>query len=144
MEIVGAIESLKLAKDILKALFALKVTGEVQAQLTEIGNHLMSAQSAALDAQSQQQTMSLRIRELEEQLIKFENWETEKQRYQLEQTKSGVFAYAVKESMQAGEPLHHICSNCYEDGVKSILQTEFVTGFGLRTKCPRCEFSIFG
>ena len=151
MEIVGVFQSLKAAKDILKALFALKVTGEVQHQLTEIGDHLMSAQKAALDAQAEQQAMTGRIRELEEQLIKFEDWETQKQRYELKKTSPGrqTFVYTVKESMQAGEPPHSICPKCYQDRVKSILQgrtyrPKQTMTTGMYLECPQCQFSVAG
>ena len=146
-EIVAAIQGIQATKNVLKALFALKITGEVQSKLTEIGDHLMSAQSAALDAQAEQQLMSLRIHELEEQLIKFENWEAEKQRYELKETKPGrkTFVYTIKESMQGGEPPHSICPNCYEDRAKSILQWRYLGSaptHGTRLECNRCGLSV--
>ena len=139
MEIVSVFQSLKTAKDVVKALISLKVTGEVQAKLTEIGDHLMSAQAAALDAQAEQQTMSLRIRELEKQLIEFENWEAEKERYHLKEVTPGRFVYAIKEPVETGEPLHSICPNCYERRIRSIMQLH---ASGAWMECHRCGLKV--
>lgn len=77
-----------------------------------------------MDAQQHEATLLERIRELEGRVMKFENWQAEKQRYELTDVGRGAMAYRLKESMSNGQPPHDICANCYEDHRKSILRRE--------------------
>lgn len=63
-----------------------------------------------------------RVRELEEELRRFETWEAEKQRYKLIELRKGLFAYSLKEGMEGGEQPHHLCASCYQNGFKSLLK----------------------
>ena len=85
----------------------------------------MDALETALDARLDQQTMSDRVRELEAELLKFENWETEKQWYELKEVGSGKFVYALKELVETSEPPHMICPNCHQNRV----QFRYCVGF---------------
>ena len=97
-----------------------------------------------LAAQEAQAALTGRVRELEEQMTRFERWESEKQRYELQDVGSGALAYAVKAGAQGTEPAHSICPDCYEQRVKSILQT--VTRFPNRAEvklCQRCGWESY-
>jgi hypothetical protein len=82
----------------------------------------MAAQSCALEVQTAQSALLNRIRDLEEEKAKLENWTTEKQRYELTDFGGGTFAYLLKSGEAKGEPLHRICAACYHNEKKSILQ----------------------
>src|SRR5579864_1037972 len=71
-----------------------------------------------------------RIDDLEKEVAGFENWETEKQRYQLTDFGGNSFAYSLKPQAANGEPSHRICPNCYERGQKAILQFKFRAATG--------------
>lgn len=90
-----------------------------------------------LTAREQQAAALDRISDLEKELARFENWETEKQRYELADVGSGALAYRLKPSMANGEPPHSICAQCHERMVKSILQPE--TRFPGRTQHLACH-----
>lgn len=77
-----------------------------------------------MEAQAHHALLLERIRDLEEKLMRFENWETEKQRYELQEVGRGFLVYAIKPAMADGEPAHQICANCYQDRHKSLLQKE--------------------
>ncbi len=75
-------------------------------------------------AQLQQTALVERVTELEKEKARFENWESEKQRYELADAGGGSSAYRLKPAMANGEPPHCICANCYQKAHKSILQPE--------------------
>ncbi len=79
-------------------------------------------QEKILTAQQSQNTLLERIGELEKALAQFETWETEKKRYHLYDFGGDTFAYILKEGMENGEPSHRLCANCFQKGLKSILQ----------------------
>ncbi len=68
-------------------------------------------------------------------------WETEKQRYQMVEPWGGCVAYALKETMANGEPAHLICTNCYQDGRKSILNPVQIIPKGIYG-CPNCQCQL--
>ncbi len=76
-----------------------------------------------------------------EDIANMKAWDTEKQRYQLTSPWQGAVLYSLKESMKGVEPPHYICTNCYHDGAKSILNQEFVGGGKIAFVCPRCKSS---
>jgi hypothetical protein len=80
-------------------------------------------QTQILAAQEQQATLIERVRQLEQEVARFETWEAEKQRYKLEQLPPGVFVYSLKPEMAQGEPQHQICAKCYQHGKKAFLHS---------------------
>lgn len=137
--IATAAASLKTAGEIVKGLIGLRDTAMVQSKVIELQTVILSAQSSALDAQSEHFALLERIRGLEAQIAGMESWEVEKQRYQLTELVPGTACYIVKEGVRGSEPRHAICSNCYEDGKKSILHimTDYLGSTHLT--CPRCK-----
>jgi hypothetical protein len=120
--IASAIGSIKAAGDIAKAITGLRDAQTIQAKVIELQQVILSAQTSALAAQSDQFTLLQQIRELEAKMAKLEAWEAEKKRYQLRDFGGRTFAYELKPQEANGEPIHRICANCYQKGHKSILQ----------------------
>jgi hypothetical protein len=79
----SAFASLKAAGDIAKALVNLRDTTAFQTQLIELQGQILSAQSSALTAQTDQSVLLDRKRDLEEEVARLKVWEVEKERYQL-------------------------------------------------------------
>ena len=102
-------------------------------------------QEKILAAQEQQSALVAQVRALEEEVAALKAWDADKQRYQLTKIgKDGVFAYGLKEGMEAGEPDHKLCVNCYNQGQKSVLQMEVrVPGMDEVLACPRCGADIY-
>jgi hypothetical protein len=87
--------------------------------------------------------MIQRIRDLEEEVRRVKAWEETKQRYELNQPTAGTFVYALKVQGRSAEPAHWICTNCYENGRRSILQLQS-HGYGTdQYSCPNCKANIF-
>jgi len=57
--------------------------------------------------------------------------------YVLRKTQNAGFVYVVKDLPATDKGFHMICPNCYENGVRSILQ-----GGGYDIVCPRCKAEI--
>lgn len=142
--IQSAVVSLKTATDIVTGLAKLKIGSEVQAKVIELNGVILSAQSSALAANSDQFALLERIRKLEAEIAKMKAWEAEKQRYALTELSSGAFAYVVKRDARAAEPLHAICAQCYEHGRKSILQWIHGQYGNVRFTCNHCKTEFDG
>ncbi len=112
-------------------------TRDLNGAIIEMQGTIIAAQAVALEAQAEQGRLASRIAQLEEATVRSRVWEEEKALYVLASTFDWgtPIAYQLRdEARRDGEPEHFICPNCYEDGMKSILQ--FRSGFGLR--CLKC------
>ena len=144
--IAAAVGSLKTAADITKTMIELKGAADVNAKAIELQSIILSAQSSALAANSEQFTLLQRVRQLEEELAKPKQWETEKQRYELVSLEGdgSVFAYRLKEDAAGTEPSHYICAHWNEERKKSLLQsTKYDSGRAVSLRCPRCEHDFY-
>jgi hypothetical protein len=119
-------------------LIGLKETGAIQTKVVELNGIILSAQSSALAAQSNQFTLLQRVGDLEKEIAGFKAWDTEKQRYELAEVAPSVFTYRLKPEMGQGEPVHQICAACYKHGKPSILQ-RWDKGIDWILKCPECK-----
>ncbi|KRA00268.1 hypothetical protein ASD64_01460 [Mesorhizobium sp. Root157] len=123
---------LDLAKS-LKGINDATVRNTVAIELTEKIIAAHAAQAALIS----------KVADLEKELVRFETWEAEKQRYDLHEIKKGRFTRRLKESVEGSEPPHHICAQCYNRGVKSILQSK-VSEVGRNTLlvCGECKTEL--
>lgn len=141
--IQGTITGLKTAADIAKSLMELKSISDVQGKVIDLQSAILSAQSSALAANAAQSAMVDEISQLKEEVTRVKAWESQKQRYKLTSLWDGNgIVYALKESMSEGEPPHWICTKCYEEGKRMILnQTKDDNGF-LFLVCPTCKSMV--
>ena len=105
----------------------------------------MSAQASALAAQEDQFALLNQVRELEGQIAEMEDWEAERQRYELKAVHSGAFAYVVKPEVQGTEPPHWLCAACFHNRKKSILQKAGRAPNDAHSrvwKCPNCKSEV--
>lgn len=144
--IQGAVAGLKTATDIAKGLLDLKTMAEVQGKVIELQAAILSAQSSALAAQSDQAGMADEIRALKQEIDKVRAWEETKKKYKLHEPTQGTFVYALRKEHEGSEPSHWICTKCYDDGIRSILQLKTVGVEHNHYSCPNCksEFKVRG
>lgn len=141
--IQGTISGLKAAGDIAKGLLELKSISDVQGKVIELQSAILAAQSSALSANADQAAMVDEIRQLKEEIARVKAWEAQKQRYKLTSLWEGaVVVYALKESMSESEPPHWICTKCYEDGMRMILQPRKNSAAMTVLSCPHCKSEI--
>jgi hypothetical protein len=136
--ITAAVGSLKAAGDIAKGLISLKTTTEVQAKAIELNEKIIDAQHQIFAANAAQTTLLERVRELEVDLARINDWKTQKLRYKLAAPFIGCMVYALQKSMSDGEPAHYLCTACFQRGHRSILQGRETNGPGRSTAVYYC------
>ena len=146
--IAAALSSLKTAKDIAETMIGLRDGAAFQSKLLEFQSKLIDANNAAFAAQDERAALLKRISDLEKEVTDLEAWETTKQRYELKTTNGGGLAWFLKPEAQPTEEPHKICTKCYEDRKRSILQPEGRSGpaahMGNPAKlyCPACRAKV--
>jgi hypothetical protein len=138
--IAQAFTSLQSATQITKALIGLRDTAMIDSKVIELRDHLIEAQGSTMQAQTEQSSLIQEVRALKQQIMNMENWNEEKQRYQLTAPWPGCFVHALKESCKGTEPPHWICEHCYQDSRKSILHNTFKDNNKriIFVKCSHC------
>jgi hypothetical protein len=89
---------------------------------------VIELQESILTAREQQTALIERVKELEQQFARQERRDGKKQRYELRVFGHGAFAHALKPDAAKGEPMYILCTNCYERGIKSVLQSNGLPG----------------
>jgi hypothetical protein len=142
-ELSALMTALKGAKDLAESMVGLRDAAAMQGKVIEFQNVIMDAQQRVFAAQEERAALVEKVAELEKKIASLENWETEKKRYELKSIGYGgrIAVYALKPEMADGEPPHSICANCYQNGEKSILQTEG-RGGSEYLYCPRCKANL--
>jgi translation initiation factor 2B subunit (eIF-2B alpha/beta/delta family) len=117
----SAIGGLKTAYEMAKAVQTLKTDTEVRQATSEMLDSILTARHELIEASATQAALLAQIKALEQTISDFEDWNGEKERYQLQAIDSGAFAYMVKSSVETTEPPHWLCTHCFEKRHKSIL-----------------------
>jgi hypothetical protein len=134
----AAVQSGNVLWKIITASKQLIENNELVTAVSEVNAKIISAQAVALNAQQEQAALAQRVRELEQKIMALENWEREKERYDLYAAPLGTFTHRLKANMAQGEPIHYLCANCFTDKKKSVLQ--FAVGkYSVEKVCPRCK-----
>ena len=130
------------AQSIAKGFLDLKTLADVQSKVIELQSVILSAQTSALAAQAEHASLAKKVEELERELASLREWDRERNRYALKQLERGVFVYELSPSDPKGEPIHWLCSNCFSQGYKSILQYVGDYYGSAKHSCPRCKTDI--
>lgn len=117
-------------------------------QYNTLQSEIASIQTGYLALTQQNLSLLTEVNDLKKEVARLEAWDTERDRYELKDVGNadigcGVFVYALKESAQRAEPAHWLCTNCYTQGRKSILQLRDLTMNASRIhNCPLCKNEI--
>lgn len=142
-EIADFIGGVKGALDLVKGLLEIRDARLRADHVAEINKQLYAALEAGVAAKAEQATLIDQKRALEEKIRGFETWHSEKDRYRLAQLPGGGFALAVKEEARGAEPKHHICADCAEQRVKSLLHAESWIPKAEVLTCHRCGGTLY-
>jgi hypothetical protein len=121
-DIGSALGALQKASDILKAWTSLASDKERRAKISEINGQILAAQTSAIQANAAQAALIEQVGALKAEIARFEAWDSEKERYELRHIRDGAFAYVSKNETAGAEPPHWICTACYQNRKRSILQ----------------------
>jgi hypothetical protein len=141
-ELLGAAQSVQALTTLLKSANGLANYNEIVAAVSQVNAKLMQANTVALAAQEKQAVLSAKMAELEKELVRFKNWESEAERYRLHALAPGIFAYALKPGMENGEPPHYLCANCMSKHQKALLQVSAESEFGRNYICHNCSSTL--
>jgi len=130
-EVFAGIGAFKAMLDMAKGLKDINDASIRNGAVIELQEKILSAHQAQL-------TLLDRISELEKEVARFETWDAEKEKYELKNVVWGAVAYMLKPEVRGTEPPHWLCTNCYENRRKSIMQAGPGAGRGSAYKCPAC------
>jgi hypothetical protein len=136
---------LNAASELAQGMMKLRDLTQLGGVVVKLNAEIMSAQRGALTAQQNEAAMAEEIRELKAEIIRFETWDRDKQRYELKEHGEGrAKAYALKENVEPPELPHSICPDCYQQRKPSILQTEsYDIGRARALVCQVCGWQGF-
>jgi hypothetical protein len=134
-----AYNSGKAALDIAKGIHSLNSEVERNQAIIDIQRHVMDSNASLMDAQQAYATSLKRIEELENEIVRLKDWAAQMERYELKSIEPNGFAYSQKPGMENGEPRHWLCTNCYQNSQKSILQMKETIGQFAVYHCNRCS-----
>ena len=103
---------------------------------------VIELQEKILAAREAQSALLDRVGELEKQVRSFEDWKSEKDRYDLKNLGYGARAYMLKPAMRGTEPPHWVCPNCFSNKQVKIIQYTMLPGTGHRHICWNCKLQI--
>lgn len=113
------------------------VEGQIQ-QLSELTQKMLANSLAMVQLEHD---LRNKARMLEERLKEVENWEKEKEFYELKNiSPHNAFAYMLKGSSGTPDTEYRLCATCFEKRKKSILQPEPTRPKVLR--CYKCDLEI--
>lgn len=122
-ELASGLSSVQALTKIAQGLNAMSTQAQVNDVKISLQNNIIAIQAALMAAQLAEAKAAERIRELEQQIVGFEDWEREKQRYELKAVWLGAFAYMLKPGMENGEPPQWFCTDCFKRRHVSALQS---------------------
>ena len=140
--ISSALGSLGLTVNFVKNSIEKIKDAAVREKVEELLNTIIPLQSIILSLQSANSTLIKEKEALEHKLSEIEDWRQEASGYELKELVSGVYVYAKKKGVQTTEPIHYLCTKCYNERRKSILQRTRHDFDGMHYVCHSCSSEI--
>jgi hypothetical protein len=134
-EVFAGIGALKTAFDMTQGLQKIHDAVARDRAVIELQQEILAAQAA-------QSALVQSVSDLEKEVARLKDWESDKSRYQLAELRSGLVALSLKQSLQNGEPHHYICADCAANGKKSYLQKHISGPYYDEFRCGGCKSTI--
>jgi len=135
----GLISSFQAIQNIAKSMLDIREFQNLNAKVVELQQIIISAQNQAMTAQQSHSVQSERIRELENECMRLKDWSAEKQRYSAREIAPGVFACIENTCVGGFQGAQKLCTNCFEQGNKSLLQQSLEEKRHISLSCHRCK-----
>lgn len=132
-------DPLKAASDLAQGMLDLRDTVKLGSLVIKLNAEILSAQRGALAASQSEAEMAEEARALKTKIASFEDWERQKERYELKRIKGywELLVYELKDGVNSPEEKHYACPDCYTNRKKSILQNH-AQGSGQGLICRQC------
>ena len=134
--------SLKATIEIVRGLKSSYDASTITQVQSDILDQLLTTQMDALTLQEKHLAVINEKEELAKKLVQFEQWEKIESEYELKEIRPGMLVYSSKNYQQSKIPTHWLCTQCWEDRKKSILQASQHNESGGVYVCPRCNLTI--
>lgn len=132
-EMFAGLSAIKTAFDLALGLKNIQDAPSRDRAINELGEKILAARGA-------QASLLDEISDLERDLLRLKAWDSDRERYVLNEVSPGVFAYTLRKGKEGGEPPHMLCANCYQHREKSILQATQEIRKSRRVHiCPNCD-----
>ena len=135
--ISGVFSSISGMKTIAEGLLAIRDISVVTSKVAELNSKIIDVQQGLFQLQEERRTLIEKNSSLEKQITDFENWEVEKEKYELVQVAPGAFGYMEKLNGKNTNPPHWLCTTCFENRRKSIFQPTNAISFSVY-QCVPC------
>jgi hypothetical protein len=145
MTAIGVVStSLNTAINIVKAMQGVHDATIIDGKVFELQRAILDTQQSVFAANQERASLIEHVRELEKEISDLRQWDAEKNKYELIMVDSTwVYAYSRKPIPGDAQPHHFICTNCYENGKKSLLQATHHLAMRKRVHvCPLCKMEI--
>jgi hypothetical protein len=117
--------------DILKEI---PLSAVLKERLTEAEAKMAALEKENAVLKAENQNLRVDLQKAQEEIRTLKDWEQVRSQYFLLDVGDGTFVYSF-----VGKPPHWICTHCFEDGKKSVLQTGKLIN---RYVCPRCHVEL--
>jgi len=131
--------TIKIAYDIANGINSLNTDVEINLAVSKVIEILRTVQGDALAMQAKHQELLQVKYDLEQKIIKFEEWSNTKNNYDLKHIGAGVPAYLRKDSDASTDNAIWICPYCYGKKEEAFLQLEYYTKDAGFCFCPKCN-----
>ncbi|MGR9099980.1 MAG: hypothetical protein ACU826_05370 [Gammaproteobacteria bacterium] len=121
MEIIGYITT---ASKGIKAIADVATDASVQQKTVELNNVIIPLQSAIMEMQAEHQNLIDVKNSLEQELLNYKNWDSEKSNYELKEVSFGVRVYVEKTGEDSVYNRMWLCPKCFHENKKGILQLQ--------------------
>lgn len=135
-----ATEALKTVYKGVKELSELQENIQAKQQALDLLGSVISVQQDIIQLQAELSAQQSKMDAIAAENIQLRAWGEDKNRYELHELAPGAVVYRVSQSHQrTGEPEHYLCTNCYHNNIKAILQANGSVGFQKRFTCHSCK-----
>ena len=138
LEITAVLSILEKATKVAHAILNVGEKSGLKKEAIELQTIITSLHSQILTMYAHYSELLQVKNDLEKKLMDYENWDETKSQYKLEEVAPGVFVFSLKEDNRVSEPNHWLCTNCFDDRKKSILQRHGTVKY----LCPKCKNEI--
>lgn len=109
----------------------------------EAQEKIMELREGAIELQEANIELRQRVRELEQRLAAIDEWKEQKHRYVLVAPWNGpAQVYALKESESGGEQRHFLCTNCFHNSKRVVINPAKSKDGWVSLVCPACKSSV--
>jgi hypothetical protein len=138
-EIGAALAGIKTFTELTTLILKAKVDSAVREKAIESQAAVISLQTSMMTLQSQYQSLLREKDELEKRLVEIEDWKVEAAKYSLKELVPGALVYAPNSDAGDTAPEHWLCTRCYQERKKSILQRTIMPRVYV---CPACQTTV--